>query len=237
MTETLSHTFINNNSKNTILFLHGWGCNQSYMYALSESKLYNSLIIDLPGFGKNKELNTPDQIDDFIEEILLFVNNFPYKITHIVSHSFGGKLTCRLYKFIKIKGIILIAPSIFHKTRGPKYYIKVMLYKIIKHIKLFKKTRNKMGSEDYVNLPPLMKKTMSNIINESVVKDVCKIDVPTIILTGNKDKITPIYLAKKAKKCIKDCEIIIQEGNHFAFLYNKFQTIRIIESLVSQTCN
>ena len=93
-----------------------------------------------------------------------------------------------------------------------------------------------MGSQDYKSLNPIMKKTMSNIVNESVKEDIKKINVPTILLFGNKDKITPIYLAKKIKKNIKDCELIILNGNHFAYLYNKTKVIKIIESLVDSTC-
>ena len=65
---------------------------------------------------------------------------------------------------------------------------------------------------------------MSFIINESIDNQVKKINIPTILLFGNKDKITPIYLAKKIKRKIKDCELIVLNGNHFAYLYNKILT-------------
>lgn len=93
-----------------------------------------------------------------------------------------------------------------------------------------------MGSNDYKSLSPVMKKSMSFIINESIDNQVKKINIPTILLFGNKDKITPIYLAKKIKRKIKDCELIVLNGNHFAYLYNKKQVIGIIESLVDSTC-
>ena len=236
MTDFLTYSFNNVNSKNTTLFLHGWGCNKNYMLPISKLKNSNSLIIDLPGFEKDKYLNKPYFIDDYIEDIIIFLNNFEYKVTHIVAHSFGGKLAVRLAKLLKVKGLILIAPSIYHKIRGPRYYIKVLTYKIIKRIKIFNKISNRMGSQDYKSLNPIMKKTMSNIVNESVKEDIKKINVPTILLFGNKDKITPIYLAKKIKKNIKDCELIILNGNHFAYLYNKTKVIKIIESLVDSTC-
>ena len=92
-----------------------------------------------------------------------------------------------------------------------------------------------MGSNDYKNLTPIMKKTMSNIINESVSDDLKSIKIPTLLLYGNKDKITPLYIARKTKRIIKDSELIVLKGNHFAYLYNKHKVIRIIESLVSST--
>ena len=104
----LSYKYINLKCQNTVLFLHGWGCNKNYMSALSESKKYNSLIIDLPGFGENKKLDFPYKIDDFIEEIIMFLCESNHKITHIVGHSFGGKLSCRLANLLKVKGLIKI---------------------------------------------------------------------------------------------------------------------------------
>lgn len=236
MTDFLTYSFNNINSKNTTLFLHGWGCNKNYMLPISKLKNSNSLIIDLPGFEKNKYLSKPYFIDDYIEDILIFLNNFDHKITHIVAHSFGGKLAVKLANLLKVKGLILIAPSIYHKIRGPRYYIKVLTYKIIKHFKIFKKISNKMGSKDYISLSPIMKKTMSNIVNESVKDDIKKIKVPTILLFGDKDKITPVYLGKKIKRNISDSELIILKGNHFAYLYNKTQVVKIIESMVDSTC-
>lgn len=235
MTDFLSYKFVFKDSSNTVLFLHGWGCNKNYMLPLSESNRYNSLIIDLPGFGENNKLPFPYLIDDFIEEIILLVSSLNIKVTHIVGHSFGGKLATRLTGLLKVKGLILLSASTFHKIRGPKYYLKVWSYKLIKRLKCFKKFINKMGSNDYKNLTPIMKKTMSNIINESVSDDLKSIKIPTLLLYGNKDKITPLYIARKTKRMIKDCELIVLKGNHFAYLYNKHKVIRIIESLVSST--
>ena len=235
MTDFLSFQYVFKDSKNTILFLHGWGCNINYMLPLSYSNNYNSLVIDLPGFGKNKELLFPYTIDDFVEEIVLLISSLDIKVTHIVGHSFGGKLATRLSRLLKVKGLILISASTFHKIRGPKYYLKVWFYKFVKKFKIFSKLTNSFGSKDYKTLSPVMKKTMSKIINESVTADLKAISIPTILIYGSKDKITPLYIAKRTKKLIKDCEMIVLNGNHFAYLYNKQKVIRIIESLVSST--
>lgn len=236
MTSNLAYTYNKKDFDSTTLFLHGWGCNQNYMLPISNLKNSSSLIIDLPGFGKSKPLSTPYELDDYVEDILLFLLENNITVTHIVAHSFGSKIAIKLAKTLKIKGLILIGPSIYHKVRGPRYYIKVLLYKIIKHFKCLDKFSKSMGSKDYKSLDPIMKKTMSNIINESLENQIKTLTIPTLLIFGNKDKITPIYLGKKIKRKIKDCELIILNGNHFAYLYNQKQTINIIESLVDSTC-
>ena len=237
MTSKIAYNYIDNGGQNTLLFLHGWGCNKNYMLPISNIKNCNSLVIDLPCFGENSEPDTPYFYDDFIEDILIFINENKFNITHIIAHSFGGKLACKLSNLLKIKGLILIAPSIFNKRRGVIYYLKIITYKVIKRYKKLNFISSKMGSNDYKSLSSVMKKTMSNVINKNIIKEVKKISVPTILLFGKKDKITPIHMGKKIKKLIKDSELIILNGNHFAYLYNKQKVMLIIESLVNQTCN
>ena len=228
-----SYVFINNNSKNTILFLHGWGCNKDYFLSIANKITFsNSLIIDLPGFGKNKELNIVFSLHDFVDSILLFLKTKRYSPCIIVGHSFGGKLAVFLADKIKIKFLILLSPSIINKRRHINYYFKILLYKAIKKSKILKKISSKMGSEDYKVLPPIMKKTMSNVINTKCIKEYSKLNLPILLIFGKSDKTTPIYLGKKLNKSNKFSSLIILEGEHFFYFQNEATIINIIEVMV-----
>ena len=52
----INYTYINNNFKKTILLLHGWGVDSSYMESLKDFLVddFNVLLMDLKGFGKSK---------------------------------------------------------------------------------------------------------------------------------------------------------------------------------------
>lgn len=233
MYKITSFKFIDNNKNNTILFLHGWMCSIKYMLPLSYISNANCVFIDLPGMGNNKPLLHPFNYMDYIDTIIYFLKENNLKITHIVGHSFGGKLAVKLANILNIKSLILIAPSTFNKKRGLLYYIKVYTYKFIKRFKCFKKYLKRFGSEDYKSLNNVMKKTMSNVINYSIKEDLKKISIPVIIIRGSNDNITPLYIFKKSKKLLKDCEIITIDGDHFAYIKNDFQVIKIIESMVN----
>ena len=60
----------NDNSSNTLLLLHGWGVDSSYMESLKDFLLndYSILILDLPGHGKSY-LDKAYTINDYIDEI------------------------------------------------------------------------------------------------------------------------------------------------------------------------
>ena len=221
----------------TILFLHGWGCNLNYMLPLTQNiNNANLLLIDLPGFGKNNEFDEPKTIYDFVDIIYEFLIKNNYKIDCIVGHSFGGKLAILLANKLKVASLLLLAPSIYNKKRNLLYYLKIYIYKAIKNIKIFHKLLPLFGSKDYKALTPVMKKTMSNVINTDVEKELLSLTIPIILFYGKKDKITPKYIGKKIKKKSHDAALFIIDGDHFAYLHNIIYIDKVLESLVDNSC-
>tara|TARA_B100000686_G_scaffold97838_2_gene104731 strand:+ start:24753 stop:25481 length:729 start_codon:yes stop_codon:yes gene_type:complete len=87
--------------KHKILFLHGWLFDSRIWFGLDElfSKENQTILIDLPGYGKNKE--SKSNIRDYCKEI--FSNQT--SPTVLISWSFGGTLALlslsKNYPFIK----------------------------------------------------------------------------------------------------------------------------------------
>lgn len=228
-----SYEYIDNNKDRTILFLHGWGCNKKYMRPLAYNiKNCNCLLIDLPGFKENKLFKSPKSFEEIAQIILNFICENNYHIDYIVGHSFGGKLAVYLSNQTKLKHMFLIAASIYNKKRHLIYYIKIITYKLIKQFKFMKKYLNKFGSNDYKTLSPVMKRTMSNVINYKMTSCLKESKTPTTLIYGTKDKTTPLYIAYKANKHLTDSNIIKIKGAHFAYLHNITFLISIIESVV-----
>ncbi len=232
-----SYYFIDKKLPITLLFLHGWGCNFQYMLPIAKSvSNANALVIDLPGFGDNESFLTPKSINQFVEIILYFLNENHFKIDGIIGHSFGGKLAVLLANSLNVHFLLLFAPSIYNSRRSFLYYLKVFTYKIIKKIKFLKRLLPYFGSKDYRALNPVMKKTMSNVINENITNELKALTIPILLIFGKKDKITPLYLSRKIIKNAKDASLIRVEGDHFAYLYNVGLITKMIESMVNSTC-
>ena len=228
-----SSIIINNNKKLTIIFLHGWGCNKNYFLSIAKKiDFANVAIPDLPGFGNNDALSFPFTLKDYVNSILLFIEKNKINPNIIVGHSFGGKLSVLLSRKLKINYLILLSPSILHKKRHIDYYIKVFAYKLLKKLKIFGEITKKMGSTDYKILNNVMKKTMSNVINEKNINEYKKINTPILLIFGESDKITPKELGKKLKKMNKNAALITLEGDHFFYLKNETTIIFIIKELI-----
>ena len=76
-----------------------------------------------------------------------------------------------------------------------------------------------MGSSDYQQLSPDMKKTFVSIVNTYLDEYARKMSVKTLIIWGEKDNDTPLYMAKKLNRYIKNSQLkVIKDAGHFCFL-------------------
>ena len=209
-------------SKNVIVYLHGWGCNLNYFDFLTKNLNAKHILIDFPPFGKSEEPTTVLTVQDYAKMVQNILIKHKVKTFSIISHSFGTRVALYLCKFYKnniAKLIITGGAGLKNKNKIKKLFRKLK-YKVIK-------TFNKnalVGSSDYKNLNDVMKKTFSNIVNKDLSSLAKMVNVPTLLIYGNKDNQTPIYMAKKFNKLIKNSKLIIYKNfDHFAYIHNSKQ--------------
>lgn len=78
-----------------------------------------------------------------------------------------------------------------------------------------------------------MKKTFVNIISEDLSPLLKSITCPTLIIFGKDDKETPLYMAKKINKKIKDSALVVFENcGHFAYLEDYYRFVTIAKSFL-----
>ena len=77
-----------------------------------------------------------------------------------------------------------------------------------------------------------MKNFFVNVVNEHFNNEVKSIKIPTLLIWGEKDKKVPLVKAKKLNKLIKESELVIENGSHFAYLENIEFTRLIIQKFL-----
>jgi len=230
------------NSDKTILILPGWGnTRNTFINIINLLKdKYKIYIIDYPSFGNSPIPNKVLTIYDYSDLILNFIKDKNIINPVIIAHSFGGRISSIIANKVKINKLILIDVAGI-KHINIKLFIKTKIYKILKkltnllpkNIKLKAKDYllSKFSSNDYKDIPNIMKKTFQNIIKEDLRKHYKSISVETLIIWGDKDKDTPLKDAKYLKKIIKDSSLIIyKNANHFSYLNYPYLTSKILES-------
>lgn len=236
-------------SKNKIVILPGWGNHRESFYPLINQlmKISTIYIIDLLGFGNSpfpqKTLTIYDYalfIKDWLEELAI-------ENPTIICHSFGGRIGILLsgYYHLPIKQMVLMDSAGIKPQKTLPQRGKSMCYHILKWFGkiLPKRIRKKyqtylfshFASKDYQNLKEEERQTFKNIVNEDLSYYLEDIKVPTLILWGEKDVDTPIKDGKMMEAKIEDSALIsFAKGTHFSYLEYSNQINNIIYTFIKE---
>lgn len=217
------------NGKETVLFLHGWGAdlNSFSFFCESLKNDYKILQVDHCGHGKSDKLVYPFFLFDYTLEIFKLLKMLSINKVNIVCHSFGARVAIMLCKYfnINVNKLIVIGGAGVKPKFNIFNKIKIYIYKLKKCLnkfKLFKFDLSKYGSADYKDLNKVEKKTFVNVVNYNQSNQLSFIKAKTLLVWGEHDKSTPLYMAKIMNKKIKNSTLkIIRGGDHFCFLKNK----------------
>ena len=78
---------------------------------------------------------------------------------------------------------------------------------------------DKCGSSDYRNLDGVMRETFVKVVNEHLDKLFPLVTRPTLLVWGERDRDTPLYMAKRMNRKIDDSALVVMKDcGHFAFL-------------------
>lgn len=187
-------------------------------------------MVDFPGFGKSSEPLRPYKLRDYTNDLKTLLDKLNIKGCIFIAHSFGGRVAVDYVGGLietNVKGIILVDSAGVKPRRGLKYRYRVLKYKIAKRMG---RDVSKYGSSDYKALSPLMKQTFVNIVNEYTYSQMNNINIPTLLVWGENDTDTPLYMAKKMRKRINDSHLIIFNGRgHFAYLEEINRFVRLVD--------
>ncbi|MGO1580271.1 MAG: alpha/beta fold hydrolase [Peptoniphilaceae bacterium] len=231
-----------------VVILHGWGANiESVMPIVNMlADRYKVYAYDAPGFGNSddpkKVLSTHDY-SLYLEEFLK-----AKKISKAIffGHSFGGK-TLSIFAAEhpeKVSKLVLIDASGVLPKRTMSYYFKVYSFKSLRWIytklnffkgkeEAMRKFYEKFGSDDYKASQGVMRKTFVKVVNEDTVNFFGKIKAPTLLIWGENDQDTPVYMGKVFEEKIKDSGLVILKGaGHYSYLDDYGTFVAVINSFL-----
>lgn len=226
-----------------IVVLHGWGANIDTVIPIVNilAKDYKVYALDLPGFGKSEEPKEVLDSFEYAKIVKKFMEEMGISKASFIGHSFGGKLSIIFgakYPDLVDKLVLIDSAGLIPK-RGPEYYFKVYSFKSLRWIytKLFfwiknedrmKKFYEKFGSDDYRDSQGTMRKILVTVVNENLKPILKEINAPTLLIWGDKDEDTPLYMGHIMEEEIKDSGlVVIEDGGHYSYLddYNKFSAV------------
>lgn len=230
----INYEILGENNTNEVLILHGWGANlQSFSpVAKHLSKTCKVYAIDFPGFGESQEPDFAYTVSDYAKLVLEFIKKMNISSPTLIGHSFGGRVIIKLVGELgfKPKNIIFVDSAGIKPKRSLSYYFKVYSFKLAKKAiytfnnkekaeKIIAELRKNAGSSDYKSASETMKKVFVNVVNEDLKVYLPKINVPSLLIWGDKDLDTPLKDAKVFEKLIPNSGLVVLEGaGHYSYL-------------------
>ena len=221
-----------------VVLLHGWGCDRSLMRPVADSLRndHQVLLIDLPGHGESGRPPEPWGIPEYAHCIKQLLQALSWTPCAAVAHSFGCRIVTYLaaadpsfFSRIVMTGAAGIKPpaSSESQNKQSKYQSRKRIIQRFGRIPGFSKLSEKMlesliqkyGSADYKALDQEMRKTFVKVIGLDLTDLYPRIQQSTLLVWGESDTETPLWMGQKMEKLIPDAGLVIFEnGSHFAYL-------------------
>ncbi len=228
------YRFIDKKTKIVNVYLHGWGASYKSLFFCQKHINSSSLFLDFPPFGQSDKNLKDWTIFSYATMVVSLCEHLNIHKINLIGHSFGGRVALLVACFCKsrVNKLVLVDSAGLKPKRKISYYIKVSNYKIRKKLHL---DVSKYGSCDYLALGEDMRKVFNNIVKTHLDDYLENIEAPTLIIFGERDDITPLYMAKKFNKKIKNSTLeIIPNGSHFCFVDNQYLFVHKLKEFLKE---
>lgn len=236
--------------REVVLFLHGWGAPiTAYRTVLAPlEERYRVVAFDMPGVGGTDEPAQPLTVEDYVDFAESFAQAVDIKKCILICHSHGGRVSVGLMtrpgcKLEVTKAVFIDAAGVLPK-RSMGYKIRQRIYKCLRVLgtnpltkplfgELYETQRDKRSSADYKAASPVMRKTLSNVVNTDMTPFMPQIKVPVLLVWGEKDTATPLSDGQTMEKLIPGSGLaVIQGGSHFPFVENLRQFAGVMSAFL-----
>ena len=237
-------------SKPALIIIHGWGSNRQKwapFMKLAQND-FDVYFISLPcfdGVACPKEVWGVEEYANFVRlEIVRLIGGFADEVedlklnsknTVLLGHSFGGAIATQLVADNPdmFERLVLVAAAVVR----PKIKLKRMIFgtfaKIgnwvfeIPFLKKYQKLAKKVlykgsNSPDYAKTSGMQREIFKKIIRQNLTHVLDRIKIPTLVLWGDKDTLTPIKHGRIIGKVISDSTFVEMKGATHGLHYPKY---------------
>ncbi len=244
----LKINYVEKGQGDPVLMLHGWGSSVLPFNNIIDllSLKYRVIAPEFPGCGQSEVMKEPWTIEDYCDFVLGFCEKVNIENPILIGHSHGGRVIMKLVgeKRINTPKIIFLDSAGLIPKKSFKTKLRIYTYKFVKKTLslpvirsfsggLLEKAKSHFGSTDYKSAPPVLQKTLVNVVNVDLRHLLPSFNCPTLLIWGENDTATPLRDAKIIESLIKDSGLCVIKGaGHFAFLDNPVQTAAILKSFL-----
>lgn len=225
----------------TIVLLHGWGGNcKSFTPIYSAFEGFNILSLDFWGFGESDEPSSDFTLFSYTDATFELISHLHLSDCILLGHSFGGRVAIVLAANHSdiVKGLVLIDAAGLKPRFSAKRAYKIGCYKcnkfLVKHRLRNAACLEKYGSSDYKKLSSNVRPVFNAIINQGLSEFAQQIHCKTLIVWGQNDKDTPLYMAKRLHRYVRNSNLcVVKNAGHFVYLDSSNIVIKCIKEFLN----
>jgi len=213
-----------------LLLIHGLaGSIESWVEVFDEfSQSFHVIAVDLPGCGQSDKPPLQYTVDYFAEFVCRFMEFTGFHPAILVGHSMGGMISIKTYRKCreKIVGMVLIDAAGMSETPAKKIREYMGDRWNMERLKKFYRdcVLGRLGILDEARLreslrmledPGFLRAYLSSL--DSISKplspeDLKEIRIPTLIIWGSDDKLTPLEDGVRLNQAISGSKFVVIEG-------------------------
>ncbi|MBI5405311.1 MAG: alpha/beta hydrolase [Candidatus Kerfeldbacteria bacterium] len=228
-----------------ILMLHGWGDSMATFDRLADqlATKFRVVRLDLPGHGRSQVPAEPWNLDHYVELVAAFIKKLGLDVELLVGHSFGGRIAIKGLADHRLRSprTVLIASAGLRRS-SPQRWPFMAIAKVGKWLtavpplrsirsRLQAKLYRRAGSE-YLDAGPL-RPTFLNIVREDLSGAAQQIDIPALLIWGERDDATPLADGRRLAGLIPRSRLlVIPDASHFVHQEQPDRVATAIEQFI-----
>lgn len=244
-----------------IVFLHGFPFDktmwQEQMDYLKTSR--RVIACDIRGFGKSTDEESHLSMDLFANDLILFIDKLGLEKVIICGLSMGGFIALNAMKRFpsRFEALMLCDTQCI----ADSYEVKVKRYKTIEDIKEYGVSNfnegfiKKVFHEDSITNKPELVEQLRSVVFSNSQHIICQgllalaersescsfldeITIPTLIICGREDVVTPLEESKYMNKNIKDSVLhVINNAGHVSNLEEPAKFNKLLRDFLMDFCD
>ncbi len=236
-----------------LLLLHGWGVSSELFTPILDAlQVGRRLIVpDLPGFGATAAPDTPWSVHDYAAWCVALLDRLGIETCDLIGHSNGGRIGIVMAATYpgRVQRMVLAGSAGIRPRRTLRGVARVRSYKALRMVErsgvlpsalrdLARRRAEQRGSADYRAVSGVMRGTLVRIVNEDLRTVLPHLNLPVLLIWGDKDTETPIADGQLMELLIPDAGLVVFEGaGHYAYLEQAARFCTIVEVFLRDDVN
>jgi pimeloyl-ACP methyl ester carboxylesterase len=214
-----------------IVVLPGWGAHiEAVGPILAALDGASDLIaLDLPGFGESEPPGQAWDVESYARFMIHFLDELGVDRANLVGHSHGGRVSIAVAadEPERVGRLVLVDSAGIPPKRGWRYRRRVAVAKLGRLIatvggapgrRLQERMRARVASRDYLEASEAMRGTFRAVIAADLSDRLPRIAAPTLLVWGDQDDDTPLWMAHRMEELIPDAGLVVLEGaGHYSY--------------------